>query len=152
MKTMTKVLTTALALGSAVTISGAASAQDWHGPGYGGGHESGYDWGGGPDGSWRDRQPVDRRLAYTTCTGKRGYWMESRLQAARERGQIDWRTARRIQKSIDRLQWREQHECSEGDYRAATRIGLEYDRIGAWIARESASYGNGNWGGGYWRR
>lgn len=144
MKTFTKVLTAALALGGALTISGSASAQDWRGPGYGG--------------DWRARAEANRYLADTTCSGHRAYWAQSRLQVSLERGQIDRWTAQRIQTAIDRVQYREAHECREGDYRAVQSIGREYNRIGDWIAREAASYrGNSGWGGntwngGYWRR
>ncbi|OYU36127.1 hypothetical protein [Novosphingobium sp. PASSN1] len=137
MKTMTKVLTAAIALGSAVGMAGTASANHWRGPGYAS--------------SWQ--QPSGNRyLVETTCSGHRAYWAQSRLQVSLERGQIDPWSARRIQTAIDRLQYREEHECREGDYRAAQVIGREYNRIGDWIAREAASYRGNSWGGGYWRR
>ncbi len=120
MKTMTKVLATALALGSAVTLGGSASAHDWRGNGYGYGYAQpgGGGWQGYPGG---------------TCSGQRGYGLERELRFKTSRGLIDYRTAQRIQRDIDRLQWKEQHECREGDWRAVGKINRDYDRIDHWI-------------------
>lgn len=124
MKTMTKVLAGVLALGSAATISGTANAHDWRGDGWG---NSGWGynqtWGGG---GWRGDFGG-------TCSGQRGYGLERQLRWKTSRGLIDYRTAQRIQRDIDRLQWKEQHECAEGDWRAVGRINRDYDRIDRWI-------------------
>lgn len=135
MKTMTKVLATALALGSVVTISGEASARDWRGNGWGYAQTYG--------GGWRG----DRGDFGGTCSGQRGYSLERQLRFQTSRGRIDYRTAQRIQRDIDRLQWREQHECGEGDWRAVGKISRDYDRIGDRIAWEAGRYRDG-----YWRR
>lgn len=137
MKTMTKVLATALALGSAVTLGGTASAQDWRGNGNG----WGYAQPGG--GGWRG----DRGDFGGACSGQRGYGLERELRFKTSRGLIDFRAAQRIQRSIDRLQWREQHECREGDWRALGKINRDYDRIDRWIDEEAGRYRND-----YWRR
>lgn len=121
MKTTTKVLATALALGSAMTLSGSASAHDWRGNGWG------YEqrWGGGWQGGRGDFGG--------TCSGQRGFGLERQLRWKTSRGLIDYRTAQRIQRDIDRLQWKEQHECAEGDWRALGRINRDYDRIDRWL-------------------
>ena len=141
MKTITKALTTALVLGSAISLAGCANAHDWRGPavGYGGG------WN-GPDG-YAERSDY---LVGSTCSGQRGDALEYRLRVGVERGRIDRGAAWRLQNAIDRLQYREEHECREGDYRAARDIGREYNRISALIGRETGSptYGYG----GYWGR
>lgn len=131
MKMTTKILAAALALSSAVAISGTASAHDWRGNGWGYAQPNG--------GGWRG----DRGDFGGTCSGQRGFGLERQLRFQVERRRIDYRTAQRIQKNIDQLQRREQHECGEGDWRAVGKISRDYDRIGDWIARES---------GGYWRR
>ncbi len=118
MKTMTKLMAAALALGSAVTITSTASAHD--GWGYA------QPWGGG---GWRG----DRGDFGGTCSGQRGYGLERQLRWKTSRGLIDYRTAQRIQRDIDRLQWKEQHECREGDWRAVGKINRDYDRIDHWI-------------------
>lgn len=125
MKTMTKVLAAALALGSAATITGTASAHDWRG-GWNGGWGYSQSWGGG---GWRG----DRGDFGGACSGQRGYGLERQLRWKTSRGLIDYRTAQRIQRDIDRLQWKEQHECAEGDWRAVGRIQRDYDRIDHWI-------------------
>ena len=128
MKTMTKVLATALALGSAVVMSGSASAHDgrWNGNGWG------YDqhWGGG---GWQGGNGGFGGA----CSGQRAFGLERELRFKTSRGLIDFRTARRIQRDIYRLQWREQHECAEGDWRAVGRINRDYVRIDRWIDREA---------------
>ncbi|WP_421848611.1 histidine kinase [Novosphingobium sp.] len=131
MKTTTKVLATALALGSAMALGGTASAHDWRGNGWGYAQPYGGGWQG------------DRGDFGGTCSGQRGYGLERQLRWQVNRGRIDGWTAQRIQGAIDKLQWKEQHECSEGDWRAVGKISRDYDRIGDWIARES---------GGYWGR
>jgi hypothetical protein len=143
MKTMTKVLTTALALGSAVAMSGAASANDWRGPGYG--YGGGY---GGYFRSPREQNQIDRYLVDSTCSGRRAFLLENRLRREVVSGQIDRRTAARIQRSIDDLQDHERHECRERDFASAHDIGKSYIQIRAWIGRESGRYAGGN----YWRR
>lgn len=135
MKTMTKILAAALALGSAATITGTASAHDWRGGGWGYTQPYG--------GGWRG----DRGDFGGTCSGQRGYGLERQLRWKTSRGQIDYRTAQRIQRDIDRLQWKEQHECREGDWRAVGKINRDYDRIDRWIDEAADQYG-----GGYWRR
>jgi hypothetical protein len=147
MKTTIKVLATALALGSATAMGGAASAHDWRGPGYG----YGYGYGGGYGGYYRsprEQGQIDRYLVDSTCSGQRAYMLENRLRREVGSGQIDRWTAARIQRSIDDLQDHERHECREGDYAAAREIGKGYIRIRAWIDEESGQYP----GGGYWRR
>jgi len=136
MKTMTKVFGTALALGSAVTLSGSASAHDWRGGGWGWGYTQ--QWGGG---GWRG----DRGDFGGTCSGQRGYGLERELRFKTSRGLIDFDAARRIQGAIDRLQWKEQHECSEGDWRAVGKISRDYDRIDHWIDEEAGRYRGGDW-------
>ncbi|WP_298192257.1 histidine kinase [Novosphingobium sp.] len=145
MKTISKVLTTALALGSALAIGGAASAQDWRGPGYGYGYGSGY---GGYQRDPREQGQIDRYLVDSTCSGQRAYLLENRLRREVGSGQIDRRTASRIQRSIDDLQDHERHECRERDFASARDIGKSYIQIRAWIDRESGRYP----AGGYWRR
>lgn len=134
MTTMTRVLAAALALGGAMTISGCANAHDWHGPGYGYAHPHGSGWNGaGPSGAGFNHHVVE-----TTCSGQRGFTLERNLRVQMDRGLIDGWTGQRIQNAINRLQWRERHECREGDYRAASRIGREYMRIDQWIDKTAA--------------
>ncbi|KUR70262.1 hypothetical protein AQZ52_15515 [Novosphingobium fuchskuhlense] len=147
MNTISKVLTAALALGSAVALGGTANAQDWRG-GYGNGN--GYGNGYGYSNSWRsprEQASIDRYLVDSTCSGQRGYQLENRLRLEVSRGGIDRWTAGRIQTAIDDLQDQEQHECRERDFSSARDIGKNYIRIRAWIDQESGSY-RGN----YWRR
>lgn len=125
MKTMTKVLAAALALGSAATITSTASAHDWRG-GWNNGWGYNQPYGGG---GWRG----DRGDFGGACSGQRGFGLERQLRWKTSRGLIDYRTAQRIQRDIDRLQWKEQHECAEGDWRAVGRINRDYDRIDRWI-------------------
>jgi hypothetical protein len=125
MKTTTKVLAAALALGSAVAISGTASAHDWRWNGWGYAQPYGGGWYG------------DRGDFGGTCSGQRGFGLERQLRWKTSRGLIDYRTAQRIQREIDRLQWKEQHECAEGDWRAVGRINRDYDRIDRWIDEEA---------------
>lgn len=134
MKTMTKVLCTALALGSAATITGTASAHDWRG-GNGWGYAQPY------GGGWQNGGGGG------VCSGQRGYQLENELRFKTSRGLIDYRTAQRIQRDIDKLQWKEQHECREGDWRAVGKINRDYDRIDHWIDEAADQYR-----GGYWRR
>ncbi len=143
MKTITKTLTAALALGGAMAMSGCASAQEWRGQGYG------PEWR-----SPREQAAYVQMQVDNTCSGQRGYNLESRLRDAVDRGRVNRWTAGRIQSAIDNLQYSERHECREGDYRSVHGISREYNRISAWIGREAGSptYTNGNWGGGYWRR
>lgn len=146
MNTITKVLTTALALGSAVATTGAASAQDWRG-GYGDGY--------GYSDAWRsphEQRQIDRYLVDSTCSGQRGYQLENRLRSEVSRGGIDRWTAGRIQTAIDNLQNQERHECRERDFSSARDIGKDYIRIRAWIDQESGGYRGGYNNGGYWRR
>ena len=139
MKTMTKVLTAALALGGAMTMSGCANAHDWRGPGYGPGYGYAQPHGGGWDGAARNRAAFNDYVVDTTCSGQRGFTLEHHLRFQMNRGLIDGWTGQRIQNAINRLQWRERHECREGDYRAAGRIGREYMRIGQWIEKSAAA-------------
>ncbi len=132
MKTMTKVLAAALALGSAVTITGTASAHD--GWGYWGGGWRGNGWQGN---AWQGDGGV--------CSGQRGYQLERELRFKTSRGLIDYRAAQRIQRDIDRLQWKEQHECAEGDWRAVGKISRDYARIDRWIDEEAEQYRGGYW-------
>ena len=121
MKTMTKVLTTALAISSAMIVSGNASAHDGRANGWGYEQRLGGGWQGG------------RGNFGGTCSGQRGYGLERELRLKTSRGLIDYRMAQRIQRDIDRLQWKEQHECAEGDWRAIGKINRDYDRIDHWI-------------------
>ena len=122
MKTFSKILTAALALGGAMTMTGAANAHDWNERGNGwGGYSQPY--GGGWDRAARQKAEFNRYLVDTTCSGQRGYTLEHHLRFQMNRGLIDGWTGQRIQNAINRLQWRERHECREGDYRAAGRIG-----------------------------
>jgi hypothetical protein len=145
MNRLSKTLAAALALGSAVTMTGTASAHDWNRPGYGYSQPYG---GGYGDQRVRQRAAYSRYLVGTTCSGQRGATLEHHLRFQYNLGRVDRWTAGRIQTAIDRLQWREQHECGEGDWRAAGRIGREYQRISRWITDVS---GPGGYGDG-WRR
>ena len=144
MNRLSKTLAAALALGSAVTMTGTASAHDWDRPGYG----YSQPYGGYGDQRARQRAAYSRYLVGTTCSGQRGATLEHHLRFQYNLGRVDRWTAGRIQTAIDRLQWREQHECGEGDWRAAGRIGREYQRISRWITDVS---GPGGYGDG-WRR
>jgi hypothetical protein len=128
MSIISKSLIAALAMGAALAGTGTASAQSWGGHGYGGGY--------GYSDSWRQPGPGNRNLVAATCSGQRGMQLENRLRFKMSRGRIDPRTARRIDRAIDRLQYREFHECREGDFRAARNIGREYNRIDRWIDAE----------------
>ncbi|GEN99103.1 hypothetical protein NSE01_09360 [Novosphingobium sediminis] len=132
MKTMTKVFAAALALGGAATSTGTASAHDWRGNGWGYSQQ----YGGGDRGNFGG-----------ACSGQRGYQLERELRFKTSRGLIDYRTAQRIQRDIDKLQWKEQHECREGDWRAVGKIQRDYARIDHWIDEAADQYR-----GGYWRR
>ncbi|MFM9936379.1 MAG: hypothetical protein ACKVOL_09280 [Novosphingobium sp.] len=140
MSTITKTLTAALALAGALVSTGAASAHDWNG---------GASW---QNGGYAYYQPTfgpsprDRYLAETTCSGQRGFTLENRLRIKVDRGQISPWTAGRIQRAIDGLQFKERHECREGDFRAARNIGQDYLRINTWIDRETGGY-RGGWYG-----
>jgi hypothetical protein len=134
MTTITRVLAAALALGGAMTISGCANAHDWHGPGHGYAQPHGGGW----NGAGPSRAGFNHHVVETTCSGQRGFTLERNLRVQMNRGLIDGWTGQRIQNAINRLQWRERHECREGDYRAASRIGREYTRIGQWIDKSAA--------------
>jgi len=128
MSMISKSLIAALAIGAALAGAGTASAQQWGGNGYGG------EW--SYSDNWRHRGPGGRNLVASTCSGQRGMQLENRLRFKLNRGRIDFRTARRIDRAIDRLQYREFQECREGDFRAARNIGREYNRIDRWIDAE----------------
>ena len=142
MNSFLKITTAALALGSALTMTGTASAHEWRG-----GYNNG--WNGGWNGGWRsprEQGQIDNYLVDSTCSGQRGYMVENRLRLEVNRGTIDRWTARRIQTAIDDLQDQERHECRERDFSSAREIGKDYIRIRAWIDQESGNYR------GYWRR
>jgi hypothetical protein len=140
MRLISKSLLAALAMGAALAGAGTASAQQWGGQSWGG-HGGGY----GYSDSWRHPGPAGRNLVAATCSGQRGMQLENRLRFKLNRGRIDFRTARRIDRAIDRLQYREFHECREGDFRAARNIGREYNRIDRWIDREIDRFHGDDW-------
>lgn len=145
MNRLSKIIAAALALGGAVAMSGTASAHEWRGPATGYGYAQSYG-GGYWDQRARQRAAYNRYLVGTTCSGQRGATLEHHLRFQYNLGRVDRWTAGRIQTAIDRLQWREQHECGEGDWRAAGRIGQEYQRINRWIADVSGPGGyDGDW-------
>ena len=136
MNSFLKITTAALALGSALTMTGTASAHEWRG-----GYNNG--WNGGWNGGWRsprEQGQIDNYLVDSTCSGQRGYMVENRLRLEVNRGTIDRWTARRIQTAIDDLQDRERHECAERDFESAREIGKDYIRIRAWIDQETGGY------------
>lgn len=147
MKTTTKIMTAALALGSALVSTGSASAQGWGGRdrGYEPSYNQGYNqsYGGGYGGYYRDpreQAAINRQLVDTTCSGQRGAMLENRLRLEVNRGQINGWTARRIQSSIYQLRDQERRECSQRDFRSARDIGKDYIRIRAWIDQETGGY------------
>lgn len=150
MNTMIKTMTAALALGGALVSTGAANAQSWGRPasGYGNGH-AGYGNGFGGNGyrDPREQAAINRELVNSTCSGQRGQLMENRLRYEVNRGQIDVRTAGRIQTAIDRLQFQERRECREGDFQSARNIGKDYIQLRVWIDQELGRYR-----GGYFQR
>ncbi len=124
MKTNLKAITSALVLGAALLIGPAASAQ----------------------GSYRNVDHGFQRNAFlvqTTCSGERGFHTQNRLTRAVRSGALDRGTARRIQRDIDRLRFRETRECRQGDLRSARNIGREYGRINAWIDSASDRFNRG---------
>jgi hypothetical protein len=163
MHTITKTLTAALALGTAVLAGSAASAQGWntynsgYGQVYGQGYDQGYGQpygGGGYNNTYRDpreQQAINRDLVDSTCSGQRGAALENRLRSEVQYGRLNPGIARQMHDSIDQLQSRERRECSENDYRSARDIGKEYIRIRAWIDQETGGY-RGNNRRGYYRR
>lgn len=143
MSLISKSMIAALAIGAALAGAGTASAQSWGGGSWGG---QGYGGGYGYSDSWRHPGPGNRNLVAATCSGQRGMQLENRLRYKLSRGRIDFRTARRIDRAIDRLQYREYHECREGDFRAARNIGREYNRIDRWIDFEiGRGHHHDNW-------
>lgn len=131
MKTNLKAITSGLVLGAALFIVPAASAHDWrdHGGGL------------GFNGDYRDQR--NGFLVQTTCSGERGNRTQNYLNREIWNGNLDRWTARRIQRDIDRLRYREEHECREGDFRSARNIGQEYIRVREWIDSESNRYNRG---------
>jgi hypothetical protein len=133
MKTNLQTLIGGLALSATMFISPSAIAHDWRG--YGGGH--GFAW----NDDYRDQR--GGFLARTTCSGERGDRTQSYLNREIWNGNLDRRAARRIQHDIDRLRYREAHECREGDYRSARWIGEEYSRLRNRIDAESGRFSGG---------
>jgi len=131
MTTNLKAIASAMVLGATLLIGPAASAHDWRG----------YSGGFGFNGSFGD--PRDTFLVQSTCSGESGYRVQNRLNRAIQNGSLERWTARRIQRDIDRLRGREAHECREGDFRSARKIGQEYIRVRDWIDTESSWYGPG---------
>lgn len=140
MKTMTKTLTAAaLALCGTVLSAGTASAQPWNHAGYGSGY-GGYGGYGGYRSNYRDPREEaarDQYLVDTTCSGRRAYSLQTRLQTEVEQGQINNWTARRIQSAINDLQARERYECRARNYYSARDIGKAYVRLRGWLDIES---------------
>lgn len=147
MHTITKTLTAALALGTALIGTGAANAQEWgsyrtaYGQAYGQNYNQNYRGGNYRDP--REQDAINRELVQSTCSGQRANALEIRLRDERRNGRLnDW-DARKIQNAIDQVQYRERRECSEHDFRAARDIGKEYVRIRAWMDQESGRYRGG---------
>lgn len=128
---MLKKITAGLVLGAALLAGGAAQAQSW------GNYDRGYGNGYGYQRDWREQRDIDRTLVESTCSGQRGQAIEARLQREVWEGDIDRRTAARLQWEIDRLQDRERHECRERDFREARDIGKQYVRIRALIDQQT---------------
>jgi hypothetical protein len=136
MMTNLKAIASGLVLGAALLISPAASAQDWRN--YGGGYS--------PHGNYQNGGQRFQRNAFlvqTTCSGERGFRTQNRLSREFRNGNLDRWTARRIQRDIDRLRYREDRECRQGDFRSARNIGQEYGRINAWIDSASGRLNRG---------
>ncbi len=139
MKTNLKTIPRGFALCAALFIGTAANAHDWHN------HSGRYGNGGGYgfQGDHRNGEYRDGYLVNATCSGDQGFRIQNRLSREVQNGNLDRRTSRRIQRDIDRLRFREEHECREGDFRAARNIGREYIRIRQWIDQESGRYNSG---------
>jgi len=126
-------IATAVLLVAGMMVAPAAHAQSWgvyvgnapgyYGNGYGNGYQRGWDG------------------VNAVCSGQRAYRLEARLRQEYQEGEIDWRDGARIQRSIDRLEDKQRHECREGDMRAIQNISYQYDRIGQWIDQEA----HGRW-------
>ncbi|OYW46209.1 MAG: hypothetical protein B7Z36_05330 [Novosphingobium sp. 12-63-9] len=122
-KMTTKTVVGGLVLGAAMLASGAASAQDWRGNGYG----------------YRDQRAIDAELIGSTCSGQRGQAMENHLNREVRDGRINRYKASQIHRQIDQLQYREQIECRQRDWGAARNIGKDYISLRVWIDREAAN-------------
>ena len=134
MKNFLKTIPRGLALCAVLLIGSAASAHDWrnHGGGY------------GFQGDHRNSDYPDGYLVRATCSGDQGFRIQNRLSREVQNGNLDRRIARGIQRDIDRLRYREAHECREGDLRAARNIGRGYIRVRERIDHESGRY-KGGW-------
>lgn len=110
--------TLTLALGAALVASAPAYADPWdhRGP--------------GPGFHGRDIGAV--------CSNGRARELEGRLRHAVDEHRIDFRAARRIHGSIERLQRRSDRACFRHDDREIHRIADQYDGISVWIDREAS--------------
>lgn len=130
---MLKLLMFLAAAGATVGVAAPAAAQYYPQPyGYNG-YVNVYGYGG---------YGMDRGVQ-AICSGQRGYALEGRLRHEQQEGEIDPYTADRIHQAIDRLEYKQRHECAEGDWRSIARIGSRYDRIAQWI--ETSAHGYRRW-------
>ncbi|HEY7805826.1 MAG TPA: histidine kinase [Croceibacterium sp.] len=129
-------IATAVLLAAGMMAAPAAHAQSWgvyvgNSPGYNG---NGYGYGNGYQRGWDNG-------VNAVCSGQRAYRLEARLRQEYREGEIDGRDGARIQRSIDRLENKQRHECCEGDWGAIRNISYQYDQLDQWIDQEA----HGRW-------
>ena len=125
-------LGTAILLGAGLLASTAASAQSWGA--YVGNSRGYYGYDRRGDNDWNNG-------ARGVCSGQRPRSLEAKLRHEFREGEISRWDAMRINRQIDRLEQRQDRECSEGDWRAIQRISFQYDQIEQWIDQEA----HGGW-------
>jgi hypothetical protein len=128
-------LGTAILLAAGALLSTAANAQSWgvyigNTPDYYG--HDGY----GRQGVWDDD-------VNATCSGQRARALEWRLRHEYEENEISGWDADRINRQIDRLERKQDHECQEGDWGAVRNISYQYRQIDQWIDQMA----HGRWRG-----
>lgn len=129
---MKKVLVS-VAAAATLLASGAAQAQSWGYPQSNWGQPA---WRGGYDRGWN--RGYDGR-AQQVCNGQRGNQLQSQLRHEWNEGEIDPRTAQRIDNDLYKLQRKSYEECSERDWNAVRKIAQKYDEIAWRIDREAHS-------------
>jgi hypothetical protein len=133
-----KVLGAAL-LGVALLAAGTAQAQSWGDPGHrwnGWGGHDGYRGGYGGNG-YRGFGGGQ------VCSGQRGQALQGKLRHEWNEGELDPRTAQRIERELYKLQYKAREECAERDWGAVQGIAQRYDRIESWMEREA--HGRNGW-------
>jgi len=127
-----RIIGTAILLAAGILVSQAANAQSRDGYGGYGQRYGGYD----RPGYWNNG-------ANGVCSGQRAHSLEAKLRHEYSENEIDGRTAERINRQIDKLERKQNHECREGDWNSVRNISFKYDQIEQWIDRLA----HGGWRG-----